>query len=152
MAIVKWKQKKSNDPWDEMRSLQSSINDLFNFDHFPTTTGLFDRSMSPAIDVVEGESEFKVTCELPGVDNKDIDITFASNVLTIKGQKKEEKDEKNGKYYRKGTVSGSFQRTLSFPNTVDGGKIKAELKDGLLSLTLPKKEEAKTKTITVNVK
>ncbi|MBN2617595.1 MAG: Hsp20/alpha crystallin family protein [Spirochaetales bacterium] len=151
MAIVKWK-KANYDPWDDMRSLQRSINDLFNLDHYSPTAGLFDRNMSPAVDVVEGESNFTVTVELPGIDKEDIDISFAADVLTIKGHKKEENEEKKGKFYKKEIVSGSFQRTLSFPNSVDGEKISAELKDGLLRLTLPKKEEAKTKTITVNVK
>lgn len=151
MAIVKWN-KRDYDPWGDMRSLQRSINDLFNLDHYPSTTGLFDRSMSPAVDVVEGESEFNVTCELPGIDKKEIDISFAANVLTIKGQKREEKEDKKGKYFKKEIVSGSFQRTLSFPDSVDGDKIKANLKDGILKLTLPKREESKTKTITVNVK
>lgn len=152
MALVKWKKRNLYDPWEEMRSLQKSINDLFNFESYPAATGLFDRSMSPATDVVEGDSEFEVTCELPGLDKKDIDITMASNVLTIKGQKKGENEEKKGKYYKKETVSGTFQRTFSLPNTVDSENIKAELKDGVLRVVVPKKEEAKPKSITVEVK
>ena len=93
-----------------------------------------------------------MTCELPGLEQKDIDVTIASNVLTIKGQRKNEWEEKRGKVYRKESWSGSFQRTLPLPTSVDGEKIKAELKDGILTITLPKREEAKPKQIAVNVK
>jgi len=114
--------------------------------------GLFDRSFSPAVDVVENPQDFTVSCELPGLDQKDIDVSIASNVLTIKGQKKDEREEKKNKFYRKESWSGSFQRTLPLPSSVDGEKIKAELKNGILTIVLPKREEAKAKQITVNVK
>jgi len=91
-------------------------------------------------------------CELPGIDLKDINVSITSNVLTIKGVKKVEKEEKKEKYYRKESRSGSFQRTLSLPTAVDAEKIAAELKNGILTITLPKREEEKPKQITVNLK
>jgi len=151
MALIKWKDRDLFDPWAELRNIQEEINGLFDLDRFPVTSGLFDRSVSPAIDVVEGTTDFTVTCELPGMEQKDIDVTIASNVLTIKGQKKSAWEEKKNKVYREETWSGSFQRTLPLPSSVDGDKIKAELKDGILTITLPKKEEAKPKQISVNV-
>ena len=152
MALIRWKDRDLTDPWAELRNIQEEINSLFDLDRFPVTTGLFDRSVSPAIDVAEGTADFTVTCELPGLEQKDIDVTIASNVLTIKGQRKNEWEEKRGKVYRKESWSGSFQRTLPLPTSVDGEKIKAELKDGILTITLPKREEAKPKQIAVNVK
>lgn len=150
MAIIRWKNRDMDEPWGDLRTLQKEINSLFDFDHFPTMTGLFDRSFSPAIDVVENENGYTVACELPGFEQKDIDVTLASNVLTIKGQKKEE--ERKGKYYKKESWSGAFQRTLPLPVSVDGDKITAALKDGVLSIVLPKKEEVKPKQIAVNIK
>ena len=85
------------------------------------------------------------------VEQKDIDVSIASNVLTIIGTKKEEKEEKKGNYYKKESLSGSFQRTLSLPAAVDGEKVAAQLENGFLSISIPKKEESKPKQITVNV-
>lgn len=152
MAIVKWKNKNMFDPWEDLRSLQNEINDLFNYDRFPSTTGLFDRSVTPAIDFVEGENDYTVTCELPGLEEKDIDVSIASNVLTIKGKKEDNREEKKGKFFKKETWSGSFQRTVALPLTVDTEKISADMKDGILNIKLPRKEETKPKQITVNVK
>jgi len=151
MALVKWRQKDLNDPWN-VRNLQKEINDLFNFDFYPATTGLFDRNVSPVLDVVEGAKEFEITCELPGVESKDIDVSISSNILTIKGEKKDSNEEKSGKFFKKQTWYGKFQRTLSLPHTIDSLGIKADLKDGVLKVIVPKKEEAQTKTITVKVK
>ena len=140
------------DPFRELRVLQNEINDLFNVDRFPGTAGLFDRSFSPALDVTESEDAFTVRAELPGLSEKDIDVSIASNVLTLRGEKKEDKERKDGKVYRRETWSGSFQRTLSLPLSVDAGNAKADLKDGVLTLVLPKREEAKPKQITVKTK
>jgi HSP20 family protein len=152
MALIKWKNRDVYNPWAEFKNLQDEINELFDIDRFPVASGLFDRSFSPAIDVIENEHEFNVTCELPGMEQKDIDVSVAANVLTIKGEKKDEREEKKGKYYRKEIWSGSFHRTLPLPATVELDKIGAQLKDGVLKITLPKKEEAKPKQITVSVK
>jgi HSP20 family protein len=154
MALVKWNNNKDvYDPLAGLRTLQDEINDLFNLDRFPSTTGLFDRrSASPAIDVVEGANNLTVTCELPGMDQNDIDVSIASNVLTIKGVKKDEREEKKEKFYRKESWSGSFQRTLPLPATIDVEKINADFKDGILTVKLPKREEAKPKQITVKIK
>jgi len=151
MAIIR-RQTDVYDPFRELRTLQNEINDLFDFDRFPGTEGLFDRRYSPAMDVTENEDSFTVRAELPGISEKDIDVSIASNVVTIRGEKKEDKEEKNGKVFRRETWSGSFQRTLSLPLAVDARNIKADLKDGVLTVVLPKHEEAKPKQIAVNVK
>ena len=152
MALVKWKKRDLYDPWEDFRNLQNEINDLFNTGREQGYTGLFDRNFSPAIDVIESENEYSVVCELPGIDKKDIDLTIASNVLTIKGTKKEDSEEKNGKYYKKESWTGSFQRTLPLPAAVNADMISADLKDGILTVILPKKEEAKPRSIDVKIK
>ncbi|MBN2737184.1 MAG: Hsp20/alpha crystallin family protein [Spirochaetales bacterium] len=152
MSLIKWKNRDLYNPWSEFKALQNEINDLFDMDRFPGNTGLFDRNFSPKIDVVENDQNFVVNCELPGLEQKDLDVSIASNVLTLKGTKKgHHEDGKKGQFYKKETWSGSFQRTLSLPTSVDANKIQAELKNGILTITLPKKEEAKAKQISVNV-
>lgn len=152
MALVKWNKREADNPWRDLGTLQQEINDLFDFDRFTGPSGLFDRSVSPALDVIEGEDAFTVICELPGMEHKDIDITMASNVLTIKGERRNEEEKDNkGKYFKKESWSGNFQRTLSLPATVDAEKIEAKLKNGVLYISIPKKEEAKPKQISVKV-
>ncbi len=154
MALVRWRDDNLYDPWGDMRSLQDEINRLFDFEQPQPSTGLFDRNVSPAIDIVEDEQGFTVLCELPGMDRKDIQLSIASNVLTIKGEKSLEEEQKGekGKYFRRESMSGSFQRTLPLPETVDPDKINAVLKDGILTISLQKKEESKPRQISVNIK
>ena len=149
MAIVRWKNNRFLDPFEELSKLQDEINNIFNLPEYGGSTGLFDRTMSPPVDIIERNDDYVVYCDMPGVEKKDLDISIASNVLTIKGEKKELKKEQ--KTYRKDTWTGTFQRTLSLPKMVDTEKIQAELSDGVLKLTIPKKEEVKTKQINVNV-
>lgn len=151
MAIIR-RPKDVYDPFRELRALQNEINDLFDFNRFSGTEGLFDRNFSPAMDVVETTDGFTVTCELPGLDQQEIDINITSNVLTIRGEKKSDTTAKEKKVFRREIRTGSFQRTLSLPVAVDSEKVTADLKDGILSITLPKREDAKPKQISVNIK
>lgn len=152
MNLVRRRNGETNQMADFDR-LRDEINSLFEFDSWPENTGLFDRSFSPSLDVEERDDEFTVTVDLPGVSEKDIDITVANNVLTIRGEKHGEKEaNEKSRYYRKETWSGTFQRTVSLPNTVDAEKVKAGMENGVLSVHLPKREEAKPRRITVNVK
>jgi HSP20 family protein len=137
---------------DEIERLQSRINDLFDYPSYPARRGLFDRAMSPPIDVTENDDGYTVTCDLPGVDKKNINLSIASNVLTIKGEKKEESLKEGRKVFRKETWEGSFQRTISLPAEVDNTKVEAEVKDGVLKIRLPKREEVKPKQIELKVK
>jgi HSP20 family protein len=149
MAMLQWRQ--GFDPLQELERLQQEINTLFDTEQGEQNTGLFDRTVSPAIDVLETDNDFKVVCNLPGVEDKDIDVSVADNVLTIKGEKKQHNPDENAKVYRREDWSGSFQRTLSLPRSVDAEKIDAELKDGVLQLTMPKREEVKPRQIDVKV-
>jgi HSP20 family protein len=98
---------------------------------------------APAVDIVEKESFFEITAELPGMDEKNIEVQLANGGLTIKGEKKEEKEEKKKDYYLKERHYGSFERAFRIPEGVDAGKIEATFKNGILTVTLPKSAEAK---------
>jgi HSP20 family protein len=151
MALVRWYDR-DLEPVGTFDWLQRQINELFDFPRFPESQGLFDRRVSPVIDVVEHADRFTVECDLPGIDQKDIDISIASGVLTIRGEKKTEKKSEKTKVYKKETWEGSFQRTVSLPSGVDGDKVEATFTDGVLKITLPKREEAKTKRIELKAK
>ena len=146
MDLVRWGQD-FVDPVRGLDRLQREINQLFDFPRFPGNRGLFDRMVSPAIDLVETADGFVVQADLPGIKLEDIDISIASNVLTIKGEKKPQKE--SGRVYRKETWEGSFQRTISLPTTVDPDRIEASFRDGILEVAIPKKEEARPKRIAV---
>lgn len=106
---------------------------------------------TPACDVYEDGEEVVIRASLAGVDPKDVDIRFENGVLTLKGQRKMEKEERKENYHRVETSYGSFTRTFSLPATVDAEKIRAESKHGVLAVHLPKKPEAKPKAIQVKV-
>ncbi len=150
MAMVKYRN--SVNPWKDFERLRDEINDLFNVGLDSEPRGLFERHVSPALDLTEEADHFKVMCELPGIEQKDIDITITGKVLTIKGERKGENRNEGEKVFKKESWTGSFQRTISLPQTVDPDRnIDAVLANGILTLTLPKKEEAKPKQITVKV-
>jgi len=107
---------------------------------------------TPAVDIAEHDDEYLVKVELPGVNKEDVKITIESNVLTIRGEKKQEKETKKENYHRVERNYGSFQRSFTLPSTVKSDKIDASYKDGILSISLPKAEEAKPKQIEVKVK
>jgi HSP20 family protein len=106
------------------------------------------------VDVVDTSDAVKVYCDIPGVSKDDIDLSVASNVLTIKGEKKEasEKEKNEQKSYRDETWAGSFQRTISLPDSVDPQNVEATMKNGVLTITFGKREEVKPRQIEVNVK
>lgn len=152
MAVTRYGGSAERGPFTEIERLQDEINKLFDFDHDVFSSSLFDRSMSPAIDVEERTDDFVVTCELPGVERENIDVSLSGNNLTIKGRKSSYFDEDNVRLYRSDIWSGDSQRTLSLPTTADPDKISADLKDGILTVVVPKREEVKPKQISVNVK
>jgi HSP20 family protein len=152
MALVRWRDREL-EPGDTFNWLQEQINDLFeDFPPWPSTRGLFERTISPAVDVIEGPDSYTVECELPGMDQKDIDVSVASGVLTIKGVKKGGAESKGAKVYRKETWEGSFQRTLSLPQNLETDKVEASYKEGVLRIILPKSESAKAKRIELKTK
>ncbi len=99
-------------------------------------------NVTPAIDIVEKDKAFEVTAELPGLDVKDIDIQLADGVLTIKGEKQEQKEEKTKDRYVSERRYGSFRRSMQVPGSVDAGKIEASYKSGVLTVKMPKSPDA----------
>jgi HSP20 family protein len=110
-------------------------------------------AFSPKVDVTENEKEFNISAELPGMDDKDIDVSLQNDMLTIRGEKKEEKEDKGKDYYRMERSYGYFSRTIPLPVEVETDKVDAKFKKGVLTITLPKtaKAVAETKKISVKV-
>ena len=106
----------------------------------------------PAVDVIEGDKAYKVTAELPGMDEKSIEVKVTDGNLTIKGEKKEEKEEKEKDYYLRERHFGSFERSFNVPESVDLSKIEASFKKGVLTVMLPKKAEAQKPEKKIEVK
>src|SRR5690242_21454003 len=144
-TIARW------EPFRGVTSLQDQINRLFN-DTFERTDDHSNLSTwAPAVDIYETEQELVVKADLPDVDPKDLDIRVENNILTIRGERKFEKKQENGDYLRVERAYGSFSRSFSLANTVNTEAIKADYHNGVLTLNVPKREEAKPKQIKVNV-
>jgi HSP20 family protein len=128
---------------------------LFGWTRFPEAAGLFDRSAFPLIDVVETEEGVTIWAEVPGLDKKELDLSIAGNVLTLKGEKKapaKVEKENGNRLLRDETWSGSYHRSLSLPDSVDPDKVNAEFRDGILKITVSKKKEHKPRQIAVAVR
>jgi HSP20 family protein len=138
-----------------LSTFQQRMNDLFDdfFRGFPLAGALDERmgAFYPSIDVKEGDKEIVVKAELPGLEEKDIEILLADDALTIKGEKKEEKEDKGKNYYHMERTYGSFHRVIPLPTEVESEKVEATFKNGVLSVVLPKtaKTKAAGKKITV---
>ena len=132
----------------EMDSLFDNFFRGFDMEPFESRLGGF----SPRIDVTEDGKKIKISAELPGMDEKDIDLSIQNDMLTIKGEKKEEKEDKGKDYYRMERSYGSFVRTIPLPVEVDTAKVEAKFKKGVLSITLPKTAEAVAETKKISVK
>lgn len=115
------------------------------FDIEPFWRGELTFGKTPAVDIVEKDKEYEITAELPGLDEKNVEVKFADGFLTIKGEKREEKEEKKKDYYLSERHFGSFQRSFQVPESVDADKIVASFKNGVLTVTLPKSPEAQKK-------
>lgn len=139
------------------RSLLTLIPEMDLFDRFfddfslPSLFGE-ERVMVPAFDVSETEKEYVVTGEIPGIDVKDLDVTLLDGRLTIKGEKKQETEEKDENYHRVERHYGSFQRSFLIPENVKKDKLEATYKDGILRLTFPKAEVSEAKKIEIKEK
>jgi HSP20 family protein len=134
-----------------LTTLQDQINRVFHdaFDRTGQDASL--TAWAPAVDIYETEHELVVKADLPDIDPKDLDIRVENNILTIRGERKFEKQVNEDKYLRVERSYGSFARSFTLANTVNANAIKAEYQNGVLTLTIPKREEAKPKQIKVNV-
>ena len=145
MTITRW------DPFRDLHGLQDRMNRLFEdagrgwrAEEPAATT-----SWSPAVDIYETDNEITVKAELPGLEQKDITLSLENNVLTLKGERRFEKETKQENYHRIERSYGGFSRSFAIPATVDDDKIKADYKDGVLMIALPKKELVKPKQIKI---
>ena len=139
------------EPFRGVTSLQEQVNRLFNdaFERQGEESSL--TAWAPAVDIYETEHELVVKADLPDVDPKDLDIRVENNVLTIRGERKFEKKVNEENYLRVERAYGSFARSFTLANSANSDAIKADYQNGVLTLTIPKKEEAKPKQIKVNV-
>ncbi|MFA6636361.1 MAG: Hsp20/alpha crystallin family protein [Candidatus Omnitrophota bacterium] len=154
MQIVPWRRREAWQPFGELESLQSEMNKLFDLSlgRWPgRSSGLMESAWSPTVDVLESKDNVMVKADIPGLKKEDIDISVHGDTLTIKGEKKNEKDVKEKNYVKTERFYGSFNRAFTLPSEVDAGKVKASYKEGVLEITLPKKEDAKPKQIKVDV-
>ena len=135
---------RDNDPFTAFRREMDRLFESFGRDVGWPTAGV--SAMAPSIDVSETESELKIDADLPGVDEKDVDVAITDNVLTIKGEKKAEKEEKKKDFHLVERSYGSFSRSLTLPFAVDPSKAKATFKNGVLSISLPKPPEIAEKS------
>lgn len=122
------------------------------FDVTPFRRGSADLTALPAVDVSETDKAYEINADLPGMDEKNVEVKVANGILTIKGEKRDEKEEKQKDYYMRERSFGSFERSFQVPDNVDGEKIEANFKKGVLSVTLPKKAEAQKSAKNITIK
>lgn len=159
MAIERWRPFGSTlDRWEPFRGLsdiQAEMNRLFDtFFGRPATVGVSERVWAPAIDMYETKDDLYVLCELPGVREKEVQVSITNDILTIKGertQQQEVQEVKDDNYYRLERWFGKFERSIPLPMPVQGEKVKATYRDGVLEIKLPKAEAVKPKEIKIEV-
>ncbi len=143
--ITRW------DPFRELNTLQDRMNRLFQESMGGREQGLASPGFTPPVDIYEDEHNISIRVEVPGMNQKDIDVQVENNTLTIRGERTLEKDQKEENFHRIERRYGSFMRSFTLPNTVDTEKVSASYNNGVLDITLPKRAEAKPKQIKVNV-
>jgi HSP20 family protein len=140
------------DPFHEFTTLQDRMNRLFRNSYGSEgQESLTNTNFAPLVDVYEDEHNVTLKIEVPGIDEKDIDVRIENNTLTVHGERKFEKEEKEENFRRVERQYGSFTRSFTLPNTVDPEQVKANYDKGILKISLSKKAEAKPKQIKVNV-
>lgn len=147
MAIVKW------EPLKDFVTLQDRMNQFLSdtLNNYETENSRLVQDWVPAVDVYEDAEAIQLKAELPGMEMKEIEVRIENNALEIRGEKKIEQTEKKENYHRIERVFGRFSRSFRLPNTVAQDKIKAKYDRGILTITLPKREETKPRSITVQV-
>ncbi|MBZ5534983.1 MAG: Hsp20/alpha crystallin family protein [Acidobacteriia bacterium] len=142
------------EPFRDLITLQDRMNRLFDerFGRLRAGDGPMDTGVwSPAVDIYETDHDIVVKAELPEMKEKDIDIRLENDTLTLKGERKLEKETREENYHRVERAYGAFSRSFTLPTSVDQDRITAEYRDGVLKITLPKKAETKSKQIKVNI-
>lgn len=145
------------DPFFELTSLRDRMNQLFNqsfggFEDLGLEQPLTEAKFLPAVDIAEDDQNITLQAEIPGVKMEDLKITLENNVLTIAGERKFKEEEKKENYHRIERRYGKFTRSFTLPTGVNAEKVNAVFENGILNITLPKREEFKPKQITIGVK
>ena len=145
MAIIKW------DPFRDLITLREKMNRLF--EDAVTSRGeekdLILSAWSPAVDIYENENELVLTAEVPGLEEKDVEIKIEDNTLSVRGERKFEKETKEENYHRIERSYGTFYRSFTLPNTINQDKIEAEHENGVLKITMPKRTELKPRKVKI---
>jgi HSP20 family protein len=156
MALIRWQRPETArwDPFHQLSSLRDEIDRLFESPFSALSEGLqpFMSGWSPALDLYDDKDNFVLKAELPGMKKEDIQIQLHDGVLTLSGERKEERKSESGDIHRSERFVGRFQRTLTLPSEVDVDKVKANYQDGILTVTLPKSEAAKPKQIQIKTR
>jgi HSP20 family protein len=149
VALIRW------EPVRELNTIQQEMNRLFNtFFEAPAPGNGGSSTLRrwiPAMDLVETEDDFILRADLPGLSEKDVNIELEGNVLTISGERKAEHEERKEGYYRVERSSGTFSRSLTLPEGVDPGSVRASFDRGVLEVRIPKPEERKPRRVAINV-
>jgi len=147
MAIVRWK-----DPIGELSSIHERMNRLFGEAFGPARAQEegWIRSWEPAVDIYETDDAIIVRAEVPGVERDQVHVEVKDGILTLRGERKFERDVKEESYHRIERSYGSFQRSFTLPSSVDPDKVRAALKNGVLEVALPKKEQARPKQVRIS--
>ncbi|MFZ2525154.1 MAG: Hsp20/alpha crystallin family protein [Candidatus Ferrigenium altingense] len=148
MNLVKW------DPFRELEDVTNRLNRIFGQPLARSESGqnmLAVADWAPSVDISETDSAYLIKGEIPGVKKEDVKVTIQDGMLTIQGERRQEKEEKGKKFHRIECSYGSFARSFRVPSDADESSVKAEFKDGMLNVTLAKSEKAKPKSINVSV-
>ena len=151
-SLTKWGPFKEWDPFRELNEFQNHLGSFFGLQ--PARggeKGLSAGTWMPAVDIIEDDKEFLVKAELPEIKREDVHVSVENGVLTIRGERKFEKEEKNKRYHRTERSYGSFTRSFSLPEVADSNNVRADFKDGLLRVHLPKSNKGKPNHIEVKV-
>ncbi|HWN97480.1 MAG TPA: Hsp20/alpha crystallin family protein [Methylomirabilota bacterium] len=155
MALIRWQRPEMNvwSPFRHLSTLRDEIDRLFDspLNALTNDSQQFLNGWLPTLDLHEDKDHLVLKAELPGMKKEDIDISLHGDVLTLSGERKEEENYEKAETYRAERFLGRFQRTLTLPFAVNASKVQASYKDGILTVTLPKAEEAKPKQIQVKV-
>jgi HSP20 family protein len=148
MNLVKW------DPFRELEDVSTRLNRIFGWPVSRNGSGnemLAMADWAPSVDISETDSAYLIKGEIPGVKKEDVKVTIEDGLLTIQGERKQEKEEKGKKFHRVECSYGSFMRSFQVPDDADENKVVAEFKDGMLNVTLAKSAKAKNKAKAINV-
>ncbi|MBN2311909.1 MAG: Hsp20/alpha crystallin family protein [Candidatus Hydrogenedentes bacterium] len=149
MALVRWKNRNEVAPWSALRDLEADFNRMFG--NVFGEVAPSERKWAPAADLKETADAYTIEADLPGVKKEDIELTVLDDTITIKGERKTEKEGKDAGYHCVERRYGGFQRRFRIPGGFDAAKVKADYEHGVLRVTLPKREESKPKQIEVKV-